>query len=58
MGLFKIFKGVKQVAEGIIEGDVAKVVKGAVNTTIGVATTLSGGNDNDSNADTESVEVD
>ena len=47
MGLFRIGKGIKNLVQGAIEGDIEKVGKGVIHTIVGVVTTVVGADDDD-----------
>ena len=52
MGIIKIVRGLGKIVEGISEGDIAKVGKGALKTGVGVVTTIIGaGEDDDADDD-------
>lgn len=50
MGIIRIVRGLGKIVEGIAEGDIAKVGKGAIKTGVGVVTTFIGA-DNDDDSD-------
>lgn len=52
MGFLRIVNGLKKIGEGVMEGDLEKVAKGAVKTVVGgVEVITSTGNDSDSDDD-------
>jgi len=49
MGWIRVVKGLKNIGEGIADGDLAKAAKGVVKTVVGGVEVLTGtGNDSDS----------
>lgn len=54
MGALRILSGLKNIAEGIADGEIGKIAKGAVKTVVGTVEVVTGtSNDSDSDDDND-----
>lgn len=53
MGVLGIVKGIKNIVEGVVEGDGSKIAKGIVKSGVGILTTITGKDSDDESDDDE-----